>query len=204
MRILIGTPVHQVKDYSMERWLANVAKLDYPTDFLIVDNSPTPEYMQIIRNYCARYGITDYTLKHLELPTEMGKHERIARSREVIRQEFLAHDYDAWFAWECDILLPPNTLGRLIKIMEDGNYLMVNPNKWARENPENLNTDFGCCLIARQALEKYGFILEFDSDPDVPKTWETGEAWFKARVLRGGGSYIDVYGVINPIYHLDK
>ena len=43
MKILIGTPIHEVKDYAMERWLENVAKLQEvtPCDLLLVDNSRT-------------------------------------------------------------------------------------------------------------------------------------------------------------------
>jgi hypothetical protein len=42
MKVLIGTPIHQVKDYSMERWLANVRELraHTPADLVLVDNSP--------------------------------------------------------------------------------------------------------------------------------------------------------------------
>ncbi len=199
MRVLIGTPIHESKDYAMERWLENVAKLqhDHPADLFMVDNSPGTQYMEKVEMYCAKHGITNYKIEHIELPPEQDKYERIARSREVIRNYFLAHDYEAWFTWECDQIIPINTLDKLIAIMKEGKYTMVNPNKWARENPTISNTDFGCCLIKREALEKYGFL-------NPPGSWETGEAWFKSRVLHGGGSYIDVYGVIDPIYHLDK
>lgn len=197
MRVLIGTPIHQSKDYSMSRWLENVSRHEHTADLLLVDNSPGVGYMEKVAMYCAKHGVDNYEIKHLELPEQIGKYERIARSREVIRQYFLDHDYDAWFTWECDQIVPTNALDQLIRIMESGNYQMVNPNKWARDNPDNPNTDFGCCLIKREALEKYGFL-------NPPGSWETGEAWFKTRVLQGGGNYIDVYGIIEPIYHLDQ
>lgn len=75
--------------------------------------------------------------------------------------------------------------------------MMVNPNKWDRENPNNPNTDFGCSLIKREALEKYGFL----NPPE--RLVNDGEAWFKKRVLENGGNYVDIYGVIKPIYHLN-
>lgn len=204
MKILIGTPIHEIKDYSMERWLENVSRQKYPADLFMVDNSPGTGYTEKVTGYCTKYGITNYKIVHLELSEKQEKHERIARSREIIRNELLSKDYDAWFVWECDQIIPRDTLDRLIKIMETGNYMMVNPNKWARDNPNNPNTDFGCCLIKREALEKYGFILESGKDSDMPNSWENGEAWFKTRVIRGGDSYVDVYGVIEPIYHLDQ
>lgn len=203
MKIIIGTPIHQCKDYSMEKWLENVSRLEYPADLFMVDNSPDPEYIKKVKGYCKKYGITNYQIKHIELPKEQDKWERIARSREVIRTYLLSKDYDAWFTWECDQIIPANALGQLVKISQSENYMMVNPNKWAREDPDAVNTDFGCCLIRREVLEKYSFILDFGTDPDMPETYEPGEAWFKKRVLKGGDSYIDVYGVINPIYHLN-
>lgn len=206
MKVLIGTPIHESKDYSMERWLENVSRQEHPADLFLVDNSIGTEYMEKMGVYCAKHGIKNYKIEHLELPSEQEKHERIARSREVIRQKIISEGYDAWFVWECDQIIPTNTLDKLIKIMKEGNYMMVNPNKWAREDPTIPNTDFGCCLIKREALEKHGFILDFDksNNPEVPNGWETGEAWFKSRVLKGGDSYIDVYGVINSIYHLNQ
>jgi len=188
----------------MERWLQNVSKLEYPADFFMVDNSPGLNYVEKVKWYCAKYGITNYKIEHLELSQEQGKFERVARSREIIRREFLSKDYDAWFAWDCDQIIPLDALGKLVQLMEEGNYMMVNPNKWNREVPDDPNIDFGCALIKRECLEKYGFILEFGTDPDMPNSWEPGEAWFRKRVLRGGGNYINVYGIINPIYHLDN
>ncbi|MBF8249471.1 MAG: hypothetical protein HW400_72 [Candidatus Levybacteria bacterium] len=203
MNILIAAPIHESKDYSMDRWLENVSRQEHPADLLMVDNSPDTGYIEKVEAYCAKHGLTNYKIIHLELPVEQKKHERVARSREVIRQYFLDHDYDAWFVWECDQIIPVNTLDNLIKIMKQENYLMVNPNKWAREDSTTPNTDFGVCLIKREALEKHNFILEFNN-PETPDTWETGERWFKSQVLKNGGNYIDVYGVIDPIYHLNQ
>ena len=118
MKILIGTPIHQVKDYAMERWLENVSKLEYQTDLLLVDNSPGTDYVEKVKGYCAKYGITNYRIEHLEINPELSVSEIIGRSTEIIRQEVLSHDYDAWFSWECDQLIPNNALRELIKMME--------------------------------------------------------------------------------------
>ena len=206
MRVLIGTPIHESKDYSMERWLQNVAELISvsPADLLLVDNSPNPSYVEKVKAYCQKYGIKNYQIKYLSLPPEQEKFERIARSREVIRHQILSGDYDAWFCWECDQIIPNNSLGKLINIMKDGNYLLVNPNKWQREAPDQHNYDFGCALIKREALEKYGFILNSNTDPQMPNTYELSEYWFKTRISRDGGRFAQVDGIIDPIYHLDK
>ena len=201
MKVLIGTPIHICKDYAMERWLENVSKLEYPADLLLVDNSPGTNYVAKVKGYCQKYGVKNYQIKHLEINQENGADERIGRSREIIRQEVLSKNYEAWFSWECDQIIPVNTLDILIRMMQAGNYMMVHPNSWAREVPTELNASFGCCLIGRKALEKYGFLLEY---PDMPDCWHGGDTWFKKQVIKGGGSYIEIYGIIQPIYHLNN
>ena len=195
MRVLIGTPIHEVKDYSMEKWLENVARLQrqYLADLLMVDNSPGLDYVEKVKGYCAKYGLENYTIKHIEVHQANGADERIGRSREVIRQEILTHNYDAWFSWECDQVIPPDALNKLIQLMGEGNFMMVCHNSWAREIPGEPNNAFGCTLVSRAPLEKYGFLLEY---PNMPNSWHGGETWFKKQILKGGGNYIEVAGVI--------
>ena len=204
MKILTSTPVRHIKDYAMEKWLENVSQLlrEYPTDFLMIDNSPGLGYMKKVRGYCAKHGVKNYKIKHLELPPEQDRDERIARSREIIRKEILSKNYDAWFSWENDVIIPTNTLDELVKLLCAGDFMMVNHNNWERRYPGQRNFDWGVALIRKEALEKYGFILELGTDPDMPDTWEPAEKWFKIRVLRGGDGFIEVDGLIKPIYHL--
>lgn len=199
MKILIGTPVHISKDYSMKRWLENVAKLqlEYPADLFLVDNSPGTDYVEKVKEYCAKYGIKNYKIEHLEINQSLHPEVRIERSEEIIRQEILIHDYDAWFSWECDQIIPTDALDKLIKLMKAGNFMMVVHNSWDRQAPAAFNTDMGITLIKKDVLKKHGFLPKPGSE-----RWRGPEAWFKERVLRSGGNYIDVYGIIKPIYHL--
>ena len=204
MKILIGTPIHEVKDYCMEQWLQNVSKIKYPAHLLLVDNSPGLGYVKKVKGYLAKYGIRNYHIKHIELPQEQKIFERVARSREIIRQEVLVQNYDAWFSWECDQIIPADALDILVKIINTGDFMMVNHNNWTRQTLNSPNFDFGVALIKREALEKHGFLLEFGTDPEMPDSWEPGEDWFRKRVLRGGGNYAEVDGLIKPVYHLNK
>lgn len=207
MKILIGTPIHFVKEYSMRQWLENVANLQkkYPTDLLAVDNSIGPTYVETVKKYCQEFRVQNFKIVHIELPPEQRVFERVNRAREIIRKEVLEGGYDAWFSWECDQIIPVDALDKLVQIMELGKFSIVNHNGWGREEPENVNTDFGVSLIDRASLEKYSFILEkFGRPPDLPSSWEVGEVWFKTRVLRGGGSFVEVMGAIAPIYHLEN
>ncbi len=202
MKILIGTPIHQVKDYSMERWLENVAKLKYPADLLLVDNSPGLDYIKRVKGYCIKYGIKSYKIKHIEFSQGMSVKEkdiRIEASQEVIRKYVLSKGYDAWFSWECDQIIPTDGLDKLIKLMEAGGFNIVIHNSWARNDATEFNPDMGITLIKREVLKKHGFLPKQGNGH-----WQGGERWFKERVFRSGGNYIDVYGVIDPIYHLDQ
>ena len=123
MKVLIGTPIHEVKDYCMERWLAHVAKLQKhsPADLLIVDNSHGLTYVNRVRDYCKKYHIKKYNMIHLDLnqdPSALGIDIRIEKSEEVIRQQVLSGGYDAWFSWECDQLIPKDALSKSIKLMK--------------------------------------------------------------------------------------
>lgn len=214
MKILIGAPIHICKDYSMERWLKNVfqVRTEYPADFFMVDNSPGLEYVEKVNGYCKKYGIMNYTIEHLEMPQgkKTGKsireqeHERIARSREIIRQKFLRSDYDAYFFWENDIIIPANSLGKLVTLMQAGDFMVVVHNCWINSVSNQPNFDYGLVLFSRQCLETYGFLLEFGTDPEMPDCWYYAELWFRKRLDRDKCTYTEVYGLIEPISHLSQ
>jgi hypothetical protein len=210
-KVLIGTPIHELKDYCLERWLQNVSKLRqvYPCDFLMVDNSPSLDYIKKVKGYCKKLGIKDYQIKHLEIP--QGKnvnknideqiHERVALSQEIIRQFTLKGDYDAWFSWECDQIIPTNALEKLVEIMKMGNFMMVNHNIWDKNVSDGLCYDWGITLVSKDYLKKYGFLLEYGTNPE-PDSWYNAEAWYRQRLKRDGAPFIDLTGVIEPILHL--
>ena len=213
MKVLIGTPIHVNKDYSMERWLKSVSKLEYPADLLMVDNSPGTDYVKKVKTYCAKYGVKYYEIEHVESDQRKSlkaRDLRIEKGQEIIRQRLLAKDYDAWFSWESDVILPPNALDELVKIMKVGNFMIVAHNCWYRWSPNTGTADFEITLISRKCLEKYGSLLAWirrADYPDMSKSMQRGsdESFFKNRVLRNKDStYAEAYNVIKPIYHLDR
>lgn len=214
MKVLIGTPIHVSKDYAMERWLANVSKLqaEYPADLLLVDNSPGLAYVKRVKEYCKKHGLNNYQIKHLDFPPLHGSekdadeqiHERIIRSEEIIRQAFLSADYDAYFFWENDIIIPPEALGKLVALMKAGNFMVVDHNCWIRNIPNAVNFDFGITLFSRKCLEKYSFLPAFGTDPDMSPSWYEAENCFRKRLHKDGYNYTEVMGLIEPVYHLNK
>jgi hypothetical protein len=209
--VLIGTPIHELKDYCMERWVKNVAELIkvYPCDIIMVDNSPKKDYMEKVKGYMQKYGIDKYEMKYLQIdqgdlvPKDIHEqiHERVAKCQEIIRQYALEHDYDVWFSWECDQIIPIDALDKLLSVMETGDYIMVNHNIWDKNVPGGLCFDWGVTLVSREYLQKYGFLLDFKEDPK-PDTWYNAQAWYRQRLKRDGARFIDLVGVIDPVLHL--
>lgn len=211
MKVLIGTPIHISKDYCIERWLKNVAELRkvHKTDFIMVDNSPDLSYVEKVKGYCKKIGMGGYTIKHPNIPqgksvnknTDEQIHERVANCQEIIRQFVLSKDYDVWFSWECDQIIPTDGLDKLLKIMASGKYIMVNHNIWDKNVPGAFCFDWGLTLVKREYLQKYGFLLEYGTDPE-PDTWYNAEAWYRKRLKRDNAPFIDMVGVIDPVLHL--
>lgn len=202
MKILLGTPVHECKDYAMERWLESISNLDYPFDLLMVDNSDNPRYVDKVHVYCKKHGVTNYKLVHIDVGKDVVLDERLAQSRELIRKEVLDKGYDAWFSLECDVIAPPNALSKLVDLIDD--YWMASHAYPGRDNPMDVNVEFGIALIKRKALEKYGFANEYGHvDHLRPDCWYGNDVWFIRRIDRDNeGKYIHVYGTIKPVYHL--
>ncbi|MBF8249474.1 MAG: hypothetical protein HW400_75 [Candidatus Levybacteria bacterium] len=213
MKILIGTPIHQMKDYCMGRWLQNVAKLQEktPADLLLMDNSPGLSYVERVRGYCRKYKIKNYKIEHLDFNQGMSvdkKRDRIEKAEEIIGQKALSGEYDCWFSWECDQIIPVNALDKLTKLMNASKTMIVTHNSWFRGRTNAYLADFGVALINKKCLKKFGPLLRFIASKDYSTmTMERklgDEGWFKKRVLRNGGNYMDVFGVIGPICHLDR
>ncbi len=213
MRILIGTPIHISKDYCMERWLENVATLEYPADLLLVDNSPDTEYVKKVKRYCKNVKIKNYKIEHVKVvpSQEVIKkgvdeqiHERICRSREIIRHYVVDNDYDAWFCWESDQIIPTNALDKLVTLMKTGDFMVVDHNCWVNTIPDQINFDFGVTLLTRECLQKYSFIPTFGTGPNESPSWYEAEHWYRNRLRRDQCNFIEVAGLIEPIYHLDK
>ena len=125
MKILIGTPIHEIKDYAIRRWLKSVSEIQVDEKcqwhLFMVDNSQNSNYWKKVDKYCRQLNFVNYDLIHLDNMTDDDEHEkeRLGTSREKIRQKLLHENWDYWFSWECDILCPPNILTTLLNYSND-------------------------------------------------------------------------------------
>lgn len=188
MNVLIGTPIHEVKDYSMRRWLKSVSELDY-TDFrlLMVDNSANPEWHLKVDEYCKELGFDNYDLIHLPNMKDGDDYEpeRLGFSREKIRETVLNEGYNYWFSWECDIICPPRILSYLLKFTPE--FDAVYHTYPARNNTiDNGEQDgIGCVLYDRWIFNNFKFV-----DNLVPLGAD-GRLIFE--VMRRGYKTIDIH-----------
>jgi len=200
-RILIGTPTHICKDYAMKRWMKSVGELSYPVEELfLVDNSPGLEYSEYLKTITPKNIKT--TVVHIDIPYT-DPEERVGVAREEIRKKVISGGFDWWFSWESDVIAPPDSLDNLLKYTNE--FKLIHHTSPSRYDPDDSGNSFGLSLVHRDLLEKFGFVLEWGAvDSLMPNCYHGVDSWFNRRVMRSGEGYIELYGVVRPIYHLNE
>ncbi len=147
-KILIACPNHEVKEYSFQRWIDNVKNLTYPNyDILVVDNSPTLDFMNRWKD--------KVPMIHIETQTEWLNTRRINQSMEVIRQKFLEGNYARFFSLESDVIPQADVIEIMLKWGKDSDWIShAYPD---RTNQTNSIQGIGCSIFSRKLLEKYKF-----------------------------------------------
>lgn len=158
MQILIGTPIHEMKDYSISRWLQAVAAIDHAYHLLMVDNSENPDWHKQVHDYCKDAGVSNYTLIHLPNMKDGADYEceRLAFSREKIREELLQH-YDYWWSWECDILCPPETLTYLLRFTPEFDAIYHTYPARGTTIRDGEQDGIGCVLYSKEIFKTFKF-----------------------------------------------
>ncbi len=109
MRILVGCPTSEVKNYCLDKYLGAITNLMYPKelyDILIVDNSKTGRNAKKIMNMGVK-------CLHVN-PKGKSNQQYIAESQEILRKEALKGDYDYLVMIESDVIPPPYCLHSLM------------------------------------------------------------------------------------------
>lgn len=181
MKILVGCPTSQHKQYCLAEYAAGVKALKGMFDVLIVDNSENESYLADIQ----KAG-----LPAIKGPTPARIKNRIMACRNVLRQKVLDEGYDWFFSLEQDVIPPSDALQKLLsagKLIIGGVYTkhyrimdgekevgkQERPLLWNIHNgkvaqlsmqdlePERVQQVFfsglGCLLIHRSVLERVSF-----------------------------------------------
>ncbi len=110
-KILVGCPTSSHKKYCLAEYWGGLQNLDYPNmDVILVDNDPDDAYAEVLR----KNGFT--ILKGPCLPNVI---ERIATSRNMLREKALKEGYDYFFSLEQDVVPSPDTLYQLVRHQKD-------------------------------------------------------------------------------------
>ena len=102
-RILVGAPTAAPYQYCLTEYAARVKSLTYPNcDVLLVDNSEQPGYEKIIE----QEGI-----KAIRAPAFIkDSRERLAASRNLLREYALKEGYEYFLSLEQDVIPPENMI----------------------------------------------------------------------------------------------
>lgn len=190
-KILVGCPTHEVKEYCLELYAKAAKSLTYKNfDVLLVDNSPTDEYLEKIKSL---------GLDAIKGPSFETAIKRIVASRNLLRKYFLENKYDYLLSLEQDVLPPPDAIERLVqhnKKIISGVYFNEQKNfagevkplamLWSEIKDKtgiHLSEEFvfdrpglhevaacglGCVLISRDVLEK----IEFRAGKTLGEGWD--------------------------------
>ncbi|PIN86174.1 hypothetical protein COV19_06160 [Candidatus Woesearchaeota archaeon CG10_big_fil_rev_8_21_14_0_10_44_13] len=111
LKVLIGSPTFEGKEYCLERYATRVKELSYGDyDILLVDNSKTDAYsrkIMVLGIDVVRAGRKDRA------------RETIADSRNILRQRFLDGKYDYLLSLEQDVIPPVNIIEVLLEDKKD-------------------------------------------------------------------------------------
>lgn len=149
-KVLVACPNNVVKEYSFQRWIDAVKKLEYPNfDILVVDNSATTDFHDRYKNQVPMLHIPDLS-QH-----ESNAGVRICVSMDEIRKYFLAGDYTYWFNLESDVIPPPNVIQYMIDHGKDADWIA---HGYPTRDGDGYIQGIGCALFNRRIMEENDFI----------------------------------------------
>ncbi len=105
-RILVGCPTFEGKKYCLSEFAEGLKNLSYDNfDVLLVDNTKDDNYFNEIK----KIGLPAVKGEFLEKATD-----RIAESRNILKEKVLAGGYDYLFSLEQDVVAPKDAIQKLL------------------------------------------------------------------------------------------
>ena len=152
MKVLVGCPTYEGYDYCIDEYLKRINNLvtkDF--DLLIVDNSKTGSYAEKLR----KLGVNVIKADHLK-----DVRQRIAESRNLLRDYVLKNNYDYFLSLEQDVIPPRDVLPRLLRHQKNvvsGVYFKIyNMTIRARKKDE---------IVLREKKVLTPLVFRFSDDP---------------------------------------
>ena len=108
MKVLVGCPTYHNKEYALEQYAKAIKALkhdDFEMDILLVDNSPTNEFMEKIKAA---------GLPVIKGPWKTKARDRVVASRNLLRKKVMDEGYDYFLSLEADVIPEPDTLQRMM------------------------------------------------------------------------------------------
>ncbi|MFH0751969.1 MAG: glycosyltransferase family A protein [archaeon] len=105
-KILIGIPTCDWYDYCLMEFIGSIRALDYDnTEILFVDNSKGDNYAK---------KLNSLGFKAKQIPYYEKPRDKMVHSRNLLRSEFLKGEYDYMLLLDADVIVPPNSLSKLL------------------------------------------------------------------------------------------
>jgi len=212
MKIVIGTPIRDVKGYSIGAWLKSIAALEWtePIPVVLVDNTDDTlqaDFKTFVDTKIAEANLDTKLITSLAVSNVYGSEVsyRLVKSWELLRQTLIAMGADVWFSLECDVIAPPDTLKVLSPYLTD--FDIVCSTYPDRDNPLQNVGGIGCSLYKIDILNNIKFYdNQIDDgygkcDPLITNCYYGGESWFVTRALRMGYKQVDFTNLI-ALQHL--
>lgn len=213
MKIVIGTPIRDVKGYSIGRWLQAISALEWdePISVIAVDNTDDTHQEEFktfidtkIKEITPSLATVDHSIISVKDVYGLEPEARLVKAREKMREEVLALSPDVWFSVECDIILPPDTLKVLVPYLDT--FDVVNHCYPDRENKYQEVGGIGCSLYRIKWLKENSFLDGGGyamCNPLEPNCYYSGDSWFMKRLLVQGAKMVDFHNLLD-IKHLGE
>jgi len=207
--IVIGTPVHESKAYAMTEWLDSVNALIMPDGIekklIIVDNSPTNDFIADIDAYIKEKGYDFIETSRLPILGTSESENRMGKSREEFTKKLKTKVGTEWFlSWECDIIVEPEALLKLWKFKDE--FKMIATTYPSREYPNMVCGGIGFMLFHIDILNQFGWMDNGGygrCDETNPGCTYGNESWMIHRALRAKYKLAEFTNYLN-IQHLGE
>jgi hypothetical protein len=206
MKIFVGTPINENKEYGIYRWLDNMKAQKWAGDisYFLADNSNTPAFSERVRAYAEGIGLQNVIVTHLTNMSAKEVELKRTDSREFFRNYFLTTDCDVWLSWECDIIVEEGGLAKIVPFLDY--FDIIKCAYPMREFQAALCNGIGFALFKRTVMAGVSFSIGGGygfCNPKFINCFYGNDSWFLAQAIDLGFTVVDLINVVS-ISHLEE